>query len=268
MSELELKERQRELKKIEGKVQHIEINDRTIKAYKEEFEKKGLVITKESEYPRQDFHEVAKQKQFDRLVDPKQGIRKVISSMIRQPITVFDSKGNPQIKDALYYNGYYYGSSKRGEDLGAPFIEGYYKKPKMSFVYADATAPYDSKTGERRGSYRVGSYTYEYYIFLSEDKKERRKQLEDILQKATGTSKANLENGHLHYRNPSPDNSKYGGYGGSFTWDQFCDLSLQQLGELQNKRYFTDENGIIRDKDSQRVSYDPSTKRVEISKER
>jgi hypothetical protein len=183
MSEQEKEQYRRELKKIEGKVEHIEVNDKTLVAYREEFGKKGLVITKESEYPREEFNMVAKQKLFDRLVDPKQGIRKVISSMVRQPITIFDKNGKPTVKDALYYNGYYYGNDKKGTDLGAYFIEGYYKKPKMSFVYSDATAPYDSKTGERRGTYQAGGITYEHYIILSEDQKERTKQLTDIIAK-------------------------------------------------------------------------------------
>jgi hypothetical protein len=270
MSELEIKQRELQLKQIEGNAKHIEINDRTIKAYREEFRKKGLEITKEEEYPKEDFHMVAKQRKFDFAVDPSQGIRKVIDTMVRMPVTIFDKNGKPQVKDALYYNGYWYGTSKRGEDLGAPFHFGSYKKPKLGFVYRDAVNPYDPKTGERRGEYKTIASTYEYYIFLSEDKKERRKQLEDIIQKATGTHKGNLETGgHLAYRNPSPNNDRHQGYhGGSFSWDMFCDLSIEQLAELQNKRYYTDDAGVIRDATGQRVAYDPSTKKVEVTKDR
>jgi hypothetical protein len=269
MSEMEKKERKIQLKQIEGTAKHIEINDKTLVAYREEFRKKGLEITKEEDYPKEDFHMVAKQRKFDTFVDPSQGIRKVIESMVRMPITIFDKNGKPQVRDALYYNGYWYGTSKRGEDLGAPFHFGSYKKPKLGFVYRDAVNPYDPKTGERRGQYKPIASTYEYYIFLSEDKKERRKQLEDIIQKAIGTHKGNLEGGHLHYRNPSANNDRHQGYhGGSFTWDLFCDLSIEQLAELQQKRYYTDDAGIIRDATGQRVAYDPSAKKVEISKDR
>jgi hypothetical protein len=260
---LEQKENQRQLKRIEGKSKNIEINERSLAAYKEEYAKKGLVITKEEEYPREEFHTIAKQKAFDFSVDPTQGIKKVIGSMVRQPVTIFNKQGKPEVKDALYYRGYWYGSSKRGEDLGAPFIEGWYKKPKISFTYSSATEPYDPKTGERRGTYQATGFTYEHYILLSEDKKERRKQLEVIISKATGTYTGNLANGHLAYRNPSPNNDHSGMHGGSFTWDLFCDLSIEQLGELQNKNYYKDDAGIIRDKTGQRVQYDPSTKKVE-----
>jgi hypothetical protein len=264
MSELEIKEKERQLKRIAGKPQHIQINERTIQAYKEEFAKKGLVPTSEDDYPQEDFHMVAKQKNFDSLVDPSQGIRKIIESMVRQPITVFNKQGKPEIKDALYYNGYWYGTSKRGEDLGAPFREGYFKKPKLSFVYTDTTAPYDSKTGERRGSYKTVGNIIEHYIFLSEDKKERRKQLEDIISNATGTYTGNLENHRLHYRNPSANNDHSGGHGGSFTWNQFCDLSIEELGEAQNKNYYKEKStGILKDRTGVRVQYDSNTGKMQ-----
>lgn len=260
MSELERKENERELRKIAGKAKNIEINERTLEAYRKAFADKGLVITKEEEYPKEDFHMVKKQKQFDSLVDPKQGIRKVIESMVRQPVTIFNKNGKPEVKDALYYNGYYYGTDKRGNDLGAPFHEGSYKKPKMSFSYTSATEPYDPKTGERRGQYAAVGYTYEHYIYLPEDKKERRKVLEGIIEKATGTYTGNLERGHLHFRNPSPSNDHSGTHGGSFNWNQFCDLSLEELGECQNKNYYKEKStGILKDKDGRRVNYDETT---------
>jgi hypothetical protein len=190
--------------------------------------------------------------------------------MVRQPVTIFDKNGNPETKDALYYNGYWYGTNKRGDDLGAPFHEGSYKKPKLTFVVSNTgqtNLDYDEQ-GERRGAWKPIGFTYEPYIFLSEDNKERRKQLEDILQKATGTYTGNLSFGHLSYRNPSPNNDHSGTHGGRISWDNFCDLSIEQLGELQNKNYYTDDKGFLKDKDNVRVAYDPSTKKVESVKDR
>jgi hypothetical protein len=43
--------------------------------------------------------------------------------MVRQPVTVFDKNGKPQVKDALYYSGYYYGQDKHGNDLGQNFMK-------------------------------------------------------------------------------------------------------------------------------------------------
>jgi hypothetical protein len=83
--------------------------------------------------------------------------------MVRQPVTVFDKNGKPQVKDALYYSGYYYGQDKHGNDLGAEFNEGWYKKPKLTFTYTDAANPFDPKTGERRGEYKATGKTIEHY---------------------------------------------------------------------------------------------------------
>jgi hypothetical protein len=268
MSELEEQKNKLALKRIVGKPNNIEINERTVTAYKEEYAKKGLVPTKQEDYPAEDFTHIARAKQFS-LVDPKQGIRKVITAMIRQPVTVFDKNGRPQVKDALYYYGEYYGTDKRGNDLGAHFTEGYYKKPKLAFGYTDPANPYDSKTGERRGSYRTAGFIFEHYIFLSENKAERVKFLNDLVEKATGTSISNLSQGHLHFRNPSPNNDHSGTHGGSFTWQLFTELSLEELGELQDKNYYTEkETGQIKDRTGQRVAYDHSTKKVETTKDR
>jgi hypothetical protein len=267
INELLQRQNERELRRVEGKPEHIEINERALQAYKEEFGKKGLTISSEEDYPMGDFMLVAKQKEFDSLVDPKQGIRKVIISMVRQPVTVFNKNGKPEVKDALYYNGYYYGTDKRGNDLSAEFHEGSYKKPKLSFVYTSATEPYDPKTGERRGTYKTVGNTVEHYIFLSEDKKERRKQLEDIVQYATGTSIGNLSTGgHLSYRIPTANNDHSATHGGMFSFNIFSDLSLEELGELQNQNYYTEkETGQIKNAKGQRVAYDHSTKKVETS---
>jgi hypothetical protein len=108
------------------------------------------------------------------------------------------------------------------------------KKPRLVFN-SDPVNPFDPKAGEKRGQYTTSGYTFEHYIFLSEDKKERRKQLEDIISKCTGTYKGNLENGHLHFRNPTLDNNQSGTHGGSFKWNQFCDLNY--FIELFEKLY-------------------------------
>jgi hypothetical protein len=267
VSELEKKHNELSLKQIAGKTQHIEINERTLEAYRAEYTKKGLAVTREEDYPQEDFYLVKKLKQFDALVDPSQGIRKVIESMVRQPVTIFNKTGKAEVKDALYYSGNYYGTDKRGNDIGAEFHEGSYRRPKLVFSYTDSANPYDPKTGERRGEYKQSGFAYEYYIFLSSDKKERRKQLEEIIQKATGTSIGNLENHHLHYRNPSPYNNRQGGHGGSFNWSQFCDLSIQELGECQNKNYYREQStGVLKDKDGRRVKWDDNTGKMEAIK--
>lgn len=265
VNEFERQQNEMMLKRIAGKPNNIEVNERTLESFRQEVAKKGLVI-EHFDYPQDDFVQISKLKEFDRLVDPSQGIKKVISSMVRQPVTVFNKNGKPEVKDALYYSGIYYGKDKHGNDLGAEFHEGWFKKPKLAFACVDAANPFDPKTGERRGEYKVSGFNYEYYIFLPETAKERRAFLEDILKKATGTQPGNLNTGgHLCYRNPSPDNGR-SGTRGDCKWDQFCDLSLEELGELQNKNYYTEKStGQIKDRTGARVAYDHSTKKVEAT---
>jgi hypothetical protein len=266
VNELEKQQMELELRKIAGTAQHVEINERSLVATREEFAKKGLVVEGEKDYPAEDYHLVRKLKEFDALVDPSKGIRKVIESMVRQPITIFNKQGKPEVKDALYYNGQYYGVDKKDMEIGAEFHEGSYKTPKLSFTCRNAAEPFDPKTGERRGEYKVSGYKYEHYIFLPEGAKERRAFLEDIVKNATGTYIGNLNiGGHLSYRNPTPNNDHSGTHG-DCKWDQFCDLSLEELGELQNKNYYTEKStGQIKDRTGARVSYDHSTKKVETT---
>jgi hypothetical protein len=265
VNELEKEQNEFMLNRIEGKTNNIEVNERTLESFRQEFAKKGLVVEHE-DYPMDDFVQISKLKEFDRLVDPSQGIRKVISAMTRQPVTIFNKQGKPEVKDALYYYGYYYGQDKKGNDLGAEFNEGWFKKPRLVFTSTDPANPFDPKTGERRGEYKVSGFSYEHYIFLPEAAKERRAFLEDIVKNATGTYTGNLNTGgHLCYRNPSPDNGRSGTHG-DVKWDQFCDLSLEELGDLQNKNYYTEKStGAIKDRTGQRVAYDHSTKKVEAA---
>jgi hypothetical protein len=48
------------LKKISGKPQHIEINERGLVATREEFAKKGLVVSREKDYDAETYHLVKK----------------------------------------------------------------------------------------------------------------------------------------------------------------------------------------------------------------
>jgi hypothetical protein len=270
LNELEKIEEKIALDSISGKPTNIEINERTLIAYREEFAKKGLVIEQHKDYPMHEtgFKMVKRMKKFDSLVVPEKGIKKIISAMTRQPVTTCDTKGKPVTRDAVYYYGRYEGFDRRDNQIACNFAEGWFLRPKIRFTLTDPSHPYDSTTGERKGSYAVAGTTYEHYIFLSEDKKERRKQLEDIVQKATGTFAGNLEKGgHLSFRQPHQDNNHSGGHGGMLTWNQFCDLSLKEGLELQDKSYYKEySTGILKDKDGLRVEYNRSTGKLEAIK--
>ena len=257
------------LQAIEGKPKgNIEINDKTIKAYQEEFTKKGMVITSKEDYPRDQFRMVQKQKYFDSTVDASKGIKKIIISMVRQPVHITGKDGKRVTKDALYYNGYYEGRNFGDIRIQSPnFHEGSYLRPRLEFSLVDSANPFDPQTGEKRGQYKKVADTLEHYIFLPEDKKERRKFLEDILAKYPDSYPEDLSTGgHLSFRRANPNNDHNSQHGGCFNWNQFCDLSLSELGEVQDKSYYKDKDGITRDKDGQRVEYNKSTGKMEAIK--
>lgn len=209
LNDLEGLEEERELKKITGTPRHIEVNQRTIKAYQEEFAKKGLQV-ESRDYPQEEFHLVKNQLKFDSIVDASQRIQKKIGAMCRQPITVTE-KGKTVTKDGLYYYGYYRGVDKRGTEIGAEFHEGWYLKPKLRFYLQDPSHPYDSVTGERKGKYQASGNTYEHYIFLPDNKADRVKFLNDLMDKSLGTTPESVAyGGHLSFRASSPDNNHSG----------------------------------------------------------
>jgi hypothetical protein len=153
-----------------------------------------------------------------------------------------------------------------GTELHASFREGSFKKPKLSFVAFNTgkTSEDYNEQGERRGDWKIVGSITEHYIFLPEERKARRKFLENIIAKSPGTQPMFLTSaGTLSYRDPTPDNSHTGTHGGSFSWDQFCDLTTEQLAQLQHKRYYKDDRGALLDKDNIRVEYDASTGNLE-----
>jgi len=173
------------LKAVEGKAKHnIDFTDetsyRTIQAYNEECKKNGLVIESDQDYPREQFIQLSKLREFDSRVDPEKGMFKQILSMVRQPVNVTEN-GKRITKDTLYFNGLYSGKNKANIKLGHySFSKGWYIKPVIDFTLDNPKEPFDSKTGQKVGRSRIAGKTMEHYIFLSENKKERRKQLEDI----------------------------------------------------------------------------------------
>ena len=102
LTDLEQKEEQQQLKEIAGTPRHIEINEKTLEATRKTFRDKGLEVTKYTEYPREDYYLDPQSQKIRSIVDPSKGIRKMIESMVRQPVTTFDKSGKAVVKDALY----------------------------------------------------------------------------------------------------------------------------------------------------------------------
>jgi hypothetical protein len=88
--------------------------------------------------------------QFDRIVKPEKGLKKVIRPMVTQPVTAIEN--NKEVtKYALYYSGEYVGYDAYDNEIYCSFNEGWYFKPKLEFLVYDIGRPFDPKTSERRG---------------------------------------------------------------------------------------------------------------------
>jgi hypothetical protein len=125
-----------------------------------------------------------------------------------------------------------------------------------------------TQSQEKRGKYQLAGNEYMHYIFLSENKADRVKFLNDLMDKSLGTTPESVAyGGHLSYRQASPDNNHSGAHGGNFNWSQFCELSLRELGEAQQKGYYKDEKtGQLKDKDGVRVKFDDNTGKLDAVK--
>jgi hypothetical protein len=141
-------------------------------------------------------------------------------------------------------------------------------KPKLKFYLQDPSHPYDSVTGERKGKYALSGSIYDHYIFLSIPKSSRIKFLNDLLKNSPGTTPESVAyGGHLSHRQSSPDNNHSAPHGGGFNWSQFCELSIRELGEVQQKGYYKEEKtGLLKDKDGVRVKFDDNTGKLEAIK--
>jgi hypothetical protein len=71
-----------------------------------------------------------------------------------------------------------------------------------------------------------------------------------------------VEEINLQYRQANSQNNHASQRGGSFTWEQFFNPSLEQLGSIQGKGYYKDNKNTLRDKNGVMVEYNRSTGKV------
>jgi hypothetical protein len=257
MSEDETKEKrylQKELKAIHGKPNNIQIDAlKTIEAYDKAYNDKKVAPTSKRDYPRSDvgFREVQRLLQFDAIVKPEKGIKKVINSIIVQPVTIEGKR-----KYALYMHGQYIAFDAWDNEIGNVFSEGYYYKPKLQFVATDRINKFDPSTGELRGSYKPAGKIIEHTIFIPEAPKERKKWLDDF------TKDLDISNCQFSFRQPSADNL-HSSMHSTISYEILTSLTFDQITELTTKNYYKDDKNRLRDKDNILLEYDPSTNKLE-----
>lgn len=246
-STFEKQYQKKELSTISGKPNNIQIDAiKTKKAYDKAYAEKGIVPTSKTDYPRsgQGYRAIQRLLQFDHIVQPKKGIKKIVNTMVVQPVTV-----DKQKKYALYMHGRYEGVDAWDSPIGCGFSEGFHYSPKLQFVVTDIAKPFDEKTGERRGEYRPVGYSIIHDIFIPENPKERRKFLENMIKEKNLI----IDNCVFSYRQANPDNHHASNHG-QISFNNLCDLTFDQLAELQEKTYYKDGSNLY-DKDGYTVKY-------------
>jgi hypothetical protein len=178
--------------------------------------------------------------------------------MVRQPVSVIEDRKRI-VKDSLVFNARIEGFNWADVPMAVEYNGGWFTKPNLVFAVKDNKRPFDPETGQKIGHYTNHGTIYEHTIFLSENEKERVKQCNDLIEKWPDTF---VEELNLQYRQPNSQNNHNSQRGGSFTWEQFCNLSLKQLGEIQGKGYYKDNKNTLRDKNGVMVEYNRSTGKV------
>ena len=238
-SEFEREYNSRELTGISGKPQNIEIAAlKTLEAYKKEYAIHGVVPTGKDDYPRSDvgYRQVQKLLEFDRIVRPEKGIKLKIHTMTVQPITL----ENGETKHAIYYSGQYEGYDAWDNEIHCSVNTGYFYSPKMrgEVVNTGITIHDFDEAGERRRIWKAVGHKFEHYLFLEQNPKQRKIQLEKLFKDAG----SNPQHCVFNFRQSNPDNNHASKHG-PISWTQFCDLTFQQMAELQDKRYYSDDKG-------------------------
>jgi hypothetical protein len=202
--------------------------------------------------PHQEFNQLKYLRKLDSILKPNEGpVQKIITSMHRQLVLEFDN-GQPIKREYLTLGGEFRGFDWSQEEHARSFIEGVSKKPIMGKVYRNSKK-FDKETGENLGKTEVRKIDLEYYYELPKETKQRKKFIDSFIEAANGTFAENIT---YYYKDPESGNRD-----NTFPYQQFCDLSIEELRDASNRGagakgpgYHIDRDGILRDKEGTIVS--------------
>ncbi|HZA71177.1 MAG TPA: hypothetical protein VE548_15895 [Nitrososphaeraceae archaeon] len=227
---------------------------RTVRAFNKEgmYSDEMMGPAKIGLVPMEEFQQLKKLRRIDATVT-KQSARKRIDRMIRQSVQEFDSFGKNISKEYLTLEGYFTGEDHTGMEIATYFKEGVYKEPKMSKQY-EFHRRFDPETGEDLGKIRLNGSRDVYYLAVPQDKKERIKFINFIIDNAKGLHKENI---HFYFKD-----TERGLRDSTYSYQQFCDSSIDELKTLSkrgsgekggNAGYWRDPRGELRDRDGNLV---------------
>ena len=214
----------------------------SIKAWDEAAREAGLVLRKPSDttdtgdYPPRIYDQL---RRFRRNIAITNNHKKVVTTMTRQIVNTRDNKGRPTKKEYLTYQGWYAGTTHKGEPHNADFEIGKYQKPRV--VY-NSNLRYDPKTGEPIGLEKIlsGRDTI-YTIEVPKSKIERKKLIDDIIGD-------NFSEGIKYYFKSYDELARRDS---TFSYEDFVSNSIEDLRKMSFQGGGSLTPGIWRDKDNQ-----------------
>jgi hypothetical protein len=203
--------------------------------------------------PDAEFTQLKRLRKIDSIIVPKNGpVEKIITSLMRQVVRQPDPKERNKVvqKEYLTIRGQFKAYDFAGMEIGMEFHEGVHKKPVMGKVYRTSKR-FDSETGEDLGKIEVRRVVDEYTIELPKDVTKRKKLIDDIIENANGTYPENI---HYYYKNAM------GIRDDTFDYNQFTNLSIEDLTDFNKKGggskgpgYWRDKDNKLRDKDGKLI---------------
>jgi hypothetical protein len=157
---------------------------------------------------------------------PQNGpLQVIIRAMSRQPVITYDEKTGKAIKkDMLTYSYDVIGKDWLHNEMRESDIEGVYTKPEFR-----TTTRLNPQTGDHIEKREHTGEKQVYYIELTD--KNRKKTIEDIINKSTGT----IIDG-IKFYGKFPDTPLGRGFRCDlYTYDQFINSSLEELEKLGRK---------------------------------
>ena len=231
---------------------------KTIKAFRESYRSKGLEPSPDTDFPKDHQRQLAYLEEFKARLDPQKPINKRIISMVRQPVSE-KIDGKRVVRDSLVYHCQIDGYTYADIPIAVEVSYGYHVSPDLRFSLSDTSQPFDPITGEKKGTWKNNGLIWHHDIFLPDNAKDRTKFLNKLLDDWQVLPE---EVTNLIYRTPNAANNHSSSRGPVYNWTNFTELSLEQLGELQSKKYYRDSKNTLRDQDQNMVSYDSNTNKV------
>lgn len=213
----------------------------TIKAWKEQAAKAGLVLSAKNEgedngdFPHIPYFSL---RRFRRNIAITQNHKKIVTHMARQLVSERDDKGRPTKKEYLTYQGYYRGTTRKGEPYDASYEIGRYQRPR---IVHNGNITYNPKTGEPIGSEKILSGSdLVYTIEVPKSKTERKKLIDEIIGNDNFTEEIKY-----YYKNFD----ELARRDSTFSYDDFVNCSIEELRKLSFQGGGSKTPGIWRDND-------------------